>query len=208
MMKFQTGIRYLLLLMLILLIGAAELAAQGGRGVGKSPSMSPPVPGMGQQRRLQRPGRDRAQQRQMPRRRAGDLQRMRERVNTMRMWKLTEYLDLSEEQADKFFPRTREHQKEADEFVVQRRDLYDDFRKKIDEGKVNDRDVDQFLDEMARLEKAQIDLRMNHIRGFKDVLSDEQLAKFAIFQERLRRELRQRLGEEYTSPYAPDPEDQ
>ena len=36
-------------------------------------------------------------------------------METMMIWKLTEELDLQVEQADKFFPRFREHRKEIDE---------------------------------------------------------------------------------------------
>ena len=35
-------------------------------------------------------------------------------LQTMMIWKLTEELDLEVEQADKFFPRFREHRKEVD----------------------------------------------------------------------------------------------
>ena len=38
----------------------------------------------------------------------------KETMRTMMIWKLTEELDLREEQADKFFPRFRKHRKEID----------------------------------------------------------------------------------------------
>ena len=200
MMRIETATRHVVALIVLMMMGTTQVAAQGWGGSGKSPAMSPPAPGMEPQRRLQRPQRGQARQRQISPRRAENLQRMQERVNTMRMWKLTEYLDLSEEQADTFFPRTREHQEEADKLTQRRRQLYDDFQKKIDEGEVKDKDVDQFLDEMARLEKAHVDLRIDHIRGFKDILTDEQLAKFAVFREHFRREVRQHIGDELVPP--------
>ena len=44
-------------------------------------------------------------------------------METMMIWKLTEELDLQIEQADKFFPRFREHRKEIDEIKNKERAL-------------------------------------------------------------------------------------
>ncbi|UCH10740.1 MAG: hypothetical protein JSU61_02290, partial [Fidelibacterota bacterium] len=85
MMRSQTAKRHIISLIVLLMVGTTHVAAQGWGSGGKSPAISPP-PGMDQQRRLQRPQRGRARQQQIPRRRAEHLQRMQERVNTMRMW--------------------------------------------------------------------------------------------------------------------------
>ena len=44
-------------------------------------------------------------------------------MEAMMVWKLTEELDLKVEQADKFFPRFREHRKEIDEIKNKERAL-------------------------------------------------------------------------------------
>ena len=44
-------------------------------------------------------------------------------METMMIWKLTEELDLQVEQADKFFPRFREHRKAIDEIKNKERAL-------------------------------------------------------------------------------------
>jgi len=204
-MKSRSNIKILLPLLVIFMTGSGQLAAQMGPGRGLCLSIDPSAPRF-DQRRLQRPGQARTWRKQMPRRPMGDHQRMQDRINAMKMWKLTEYLSLSEEQAEKFFPRTREHQKEADEIFQQRRQLCDEFQKKIDAGEVSARDVDQYVAGIARLEKAQIDLRAKHIESLKDILTDEQRAKFAVFNEHFRKQLRYRLEEELVPPRAPQPE--
>jgi|GEM_PF-3004879 len=203
-MKSQAGIRIIIPMLLVIMAGTGNLAGQMGLGMGLCAPVGLSMPGVGQQG-LQRPGRAdaRTRQAQWPRRRQADSQRMRNRLSAVKMWKLTEYLDLSEEQAEKFFPRTREHQKEMDKLIQRRRQLYEDFEQQIDDGKVGTENVDRYIAETTRLDKALIELRAKHIQGLKDILSDEQLARFAIFDEHFRRQIGQGLRRQLP-PAVPD----
>ncbi|MBA7617756.1 MAG: hypothetical protein GH143_09920 [Calditrichaeota bacterium] len=203
-MKSQAGIRIIIPILLVIMAGTGKLAGQMGPGMRLCLSVDPSIPGIDQQR-LQRPGKANARTRrdQQPKEKRADSQRMRDRLSTVKMWKITEYLDLSEEQAGKFFPRTREHQKEMNELIEQRRQLYEDFQQQIDDGKVGAGDADRYIAETARLDKALIELRAKHIQGLKDILSDEQLARFAIFDEHFRRQIGQGLRRELP-PAVPD----
>jgi len=196
-MKSQSSIKYLLPLLLVFMTGTGELAGQIGLGVGLCLHADPSATCIDQQR-LQPPdtANTREKRVQQQRGKRTDSQRRRDRLSTVKMWKLTEYLDLSEEQAEKFFPRTREHQKEMDKIVQQRRQHYEDFQQKIDDGGIEARDVDLYVAETARLDKALIDLRTRHLQGMKDLLNDEQLARFAVFNEHFRRQIGQHLREE------------
>lgn len=204
-MKSQAGIRIIIPLLLVIMAGTGKLAGQMWPGMGLCLPVGPSLPGVDQQR-LQRPGRAagaRTRQAQWPRRKQADPQRMRDRLSAVKMWKLTEYLDLSEEQAEKFFPRTREHQKEMNKLIQRRRQLYEDFQQKIDDGKVGTENVDRYIAETTRLDKALIELRAKHIQGLKDILTDEQLARFAVFNEHFRRQIGHQLRGELP-PAVPD----
>ena len=203
-MKSQTSIKYLLPLLLVFMTGTGELAGQIGLGVALCLHADPSATCIDQQR-LQPPGTAKTSEKRVQRsqRRRADPQKMRDRVSTVKMWKLTEYLDLSEEQAEKFFPRTREHQKEIDKIVQQRRQHYEDFQQKIDDGGIKAGDVEQYVAETARLDKALIDLRTRCLQGMKDLLNDEQMARFAVFNEYFRRQIGQHLREELPPAEAP-----
>ena len=54
-----------------------------------------------------------------------------ERRESMVIWRLTEDLDLSSEQAEKFFPRFREHRANLDEYNKDERKILMDVRVKI-----------------------------------------------------------------------------
>ncbi len=208
-MKSQTSIKILLPLFVVLMTVSGELAGQMGPGMGLYYSPTDPSAPCIDQQRLQRPGEAKARTRRAQRSqdRRADSQRMRDRLSTVKMWKITEYLDLSEEQAGKFFPRTQEHQKEMDKLGQQRRQLYVDFQQKIDDGKVSAGDADRYIAETARLDKALIELRAKHIQGLKDILSDEQLARFAVFNEYFRRQIGQHLRRELAPEGADQPEE-
>jgi len=196
-MRSQTSIKIILPLLLVFMTGTGELAGQIGLGVGLCLHADPSATCIDQQG-LQPPGtaNTRAKRVQQSQRRWADPQKMRDRISTVKMWKLTEYLDLSEEQAEKFFPRTREHQKEIDKIVQRRRQHYEDFQQKIDDGGIKAGDVERYVAEAARLDKALIDLRTRHLQGMKDLLNDGQLARFAVFNEYFRRQIGQHLREE------------
>ena len=113
----------------------------------------------------------------------------------VRMWKLTEYLELSEEQAEKFFPRARGHRDEMQIIGEQRRELHQQFVKKIESGNVSRRDTKKFIDQLHRLDLARLDLRRKHMTGAEDVLTVVQQAKYATFDEHFMGQLRRRLGD-------------
>ncbi len=202
-MRSQTSIKIILPLLLVFMAGTGELAGRTKPGMALHLHADPSATCIDQQR-LQPPGtaNTRAKRVQQSQRRRDDPQKMRDRLSTVKMWKLTEYLDLSEEQAEKFFPRTREHQKEIDKIVQQRRQHYEDFQQKIDDGGIKAGDVERYIAEAARLDEALIDLRTRHLQGMKDLLNDEQMARFAVFNEYFRRQISQHLREELP-PEAP-----
>ena len=205
-MRLDTKKKALIPLLLASMFGWEQLSAQLDpwimMGMHDDPWMHHLDPQQAKRLRQTRPGR-----RQKDQRGTRDHPRaMRERIEAMRMWKLTEYLELSTEQAEKFFPRTREHQQEMEVIIERQEELYQNFQKLIDEGKAKDRDVDRYIAEMVQLEKSQLDLRVKHMQSLKDILTDEQLAKFAVFNKHFRRQLRFQIEEELGLPESPESE--
>ena len=114
-------------------------------------------------------------------------------LSTAKMWMLTNELDLTEEQAVKLFPRMKANQKQRNALVKERKELLKAFNKKADDEKVSVRDIEKFADDLGKVEKEIIDLKTKFIKGTKDILNPDQQAVFAIFEERSRGRLRDRL---------------
>lgn len=182
---------------IIALVVPILLSAQGF-DYGTDPFDAPRWPGF-DQGRLQKP-RGAGQRGRMQQPRTMDPERMRERVNTMKIWKMTEYLELNEEQAGVFFVRLREHEEEVAEINRRKRQIYEEFQMLIDDGSVKSKDVDRYFEQIIELDKSHIELRRQHVKSMDDILTAEQIAKFAVFQERFRRELRHQLHDELAPP--------
>lgn len=111
------------------------------------------------------------------------------RLVYMKMWQLTEYLDLSEEQADQMLPLMQASQRERDEHRDRSRTVYRTYVKKLDAGQVTRLDIVQYLDDRANLDRTDVDLRLKEVAGFETLLELEQMAKYVVFDERLRERL-------------------
>jgi len=115
------------------------------------------------------------------------------RLAMVKMWQLADYLELSDDQVDQLLPIFRAHQKETDAHWAKSREIYQAYTEKLDAGKVGKKDIDKFLDEMAKLNRERIALKTRHIKKFDGILDDDQMARFVIFEERFRGELREQI---------------
>lgn len=115
----------------------------------------------------------------------------REQMEALRIWKMTEFLNLSTEQSGVFFPRL----KEFEDFVHANQDKQRSIMKKIyeltcDENySVTDRDVKKYTQELADLEREIIAHKQAFVVEIGDVLTAEQQLKFIVFDNRFRNRL-------------------
>ena len=56
------------------------------------------------------------------------------KMEMMMVWKMTEYLNLSEQQAEKLFPRMRRQRIKMDDFFVTEKELFDSHLSTIKKG--------------------------------------------------------------------------
>ena len=113
-----------------------------------------------------------------------------ERRESMVIWRLTEDLDLSSEQAEKFFPRFREHRVRLDEFNKDERKILMDVRVKIrDEEDISMSEMERTIKKVAELRKDRVDLEHKFILGMGDILNPNQMVKLSVFKQRLMNEM-------------------
>ena len=93
------------------------------------------------------------------------------KMEMMMVWKMTEYLDLSEQQAEKLFPRMRRQRVKMDDFFVTEKELFDSHLSKIKKGeKITQSDVDAVYNEMQDLTDKKNDARMKFFQSTRDIL--------------------------------------
>ena len=77
-----------------------------------------------------------------------------EKMENMIVWRLTDELDLSTDQAEKFFPRFRQHRKSLEEIGKQEREMIAN----IDREEPNKKDVKKMIEEISKLRQNRIEL--------------------------------------------------
>jgi hypothetical protein len=123
------------------------------------------------------------------------------RLKMMRMYALTEALELDEATAARLFPYLREGDeaigKAHREVRIHRKAL----RNLATEDSPKDADIDPHIAAIAKLEQVMTALRADQIDGLKGILSAEQRLRFVLTHARIERELRSALRDRRQRAY-------
>ena len=118
----------------------------------------------------------------------------KEKMEMMMAWKLTEHLKLTNEEAEKFFPRFREHREIINTFTDKEKTLNSEIKEKIERGDaLSNKDLDNLLSELSELERKRIKEKRLFIDGLEGHLNNVQRAKLIGFEHRFRKDVREQL---------------
>jgi hypothetical protein len=115
------------------------------------------------------------------------------RMESMMIYHMTEYLELSPDQAETFFPMMRAHQDKMEAYYEKIRALCDKTNHEAQSKTYTEKDLETTLEELQKLEKAILEEKENFILELKPVLNPSQRAKLLFFDEEFRKQLRMRL---------------
>ncbi len=118
----------------------------------------------------------------------------REIIEKVRIYKLTEELDLSEEQMTKLFPRLKEMRKNEQEFHKQRIEIVQKLKELLEE-KAKEQEIIKTLSRLQELQKKRFESQLRELEEVKQILTPEQQARFIIFQEEFEKEIRDLIRE-------------
>ena len=118
----------------------------------------------------------------------------KEKMEMMIAWKLTEHLKLTNEEAEKFFPRFREHRETMDGLVEKEKKINTEIKDKIERGDaLSNKDLDKLLDDLAELEGKKLKEKKFFINSLEGHLNNVQRAKLIGFEHRFRKDFRDQL---------------
>ncbi|MBU0529036.1 hypothetical protein KKF86_04675 [bacterium] len=99
----------------------------------------------------------------------------------MMVFRLTEHLELTAEQAEKFFPKMREHRAIMDKIDEEIFETSKVLRDKVkDEKEISDAELKNFLTKVSALQDKKSDARNEFINSLDNVLDNTQIAKLAM----------------------------
>ena len=110
----------------------------------------------------------------------------REQIQMLRIWKMTEELDLTEEQAGRFFPRLRKDDKNIEELEMERQSIFRELHKEAMKGGIAEKNLNEKIERISAIEVKILKNKVEFIRNMDDLLSPDQRAKLMVFRHRFR----------------------
>ena len=117
-----------------------------------------------------------------------------DRIEMMMAFKLTEELELTPEQADKFFPRMKVHRENMEKIDGEIRDSMKDIQKKVkDDKEISDNEFNLTFKKMTVLEKQKIDEKYRFMTEMKGILDNTQRTKLSMFKNKFTRDMQEQI---------------
>ncbi|MBI2883718.1 MAG: hypothetical protein HYY11_07435 [Candidatus Methylomirabilis oxyfera] len=114
-------------------------------------------------------------------------------IETIKIWKMTEALNLDEDQAAKLFPRLAQLEASRREFHRRQQVLRNELAELLKQRPLQDEEIKAKLNQLERAE-TEFRGREQVIRGgLRSILSVEQQARLALFEDRFETEMRRAI---------------
>jgi len=127
-------------------------------------------------------------------RRNVDKREMKERIHLIKMWKLTEVLDLDQVTAAKLFPIMNDFDVKRDALREKRGDTMKAIRDELDKDAPDATTLGSLIDRFKKDERAMVELRIERLDALSEVLTDEQIAELIALVPKFERGMRGMIG--------------
>ncbi len=120
---------------------------------------------------------------------------IRQRIQTIKVLRLTEILELTEEQSIRFFPRYKEYEESLIKLEEEQNLVLDEMELRA-ANTTDTTELKKVIERYKEIEKEKLKLRTGLAEKFADLLSQTQIARLIIFEYRFPQRMRE-LIEEY-----------
>ena len=118
----------------------------------------------------------------------------RRAMESMMVWKLTEELELEVDQAERFFPKYREHRKELESLRKKEQLLAKTLRLNMKQNKkLSGSEVNKIIKESSSLKRKMADLEESFLINSAKVLNPNQQAKLGLFKNKMMRNMKGKM---------------
>jgi len=123
----------------------------------------------------------------------------REKMKKYRTWKMTEYLDLTSEQSQKFFPEYNEFENKMMEKGKEFKDyiIYIDSLVQKEAYKPTEKDYHKFLQRIDEFEQHKIRMKKDFLEDIDSILTTKQKIKLLIFDDKFKHEMFMKLRKKH-----------
>ncbi len=115
-------------------------------------------------------------------------------IENYRIYKMSEYLELTPEQAETFFPLLRQYEKEIKNIKVQENELYDELKvKQSAKEEISQEELQTMMGKVAGFENTRSDLKQNFMKQSGKMLKPGQVANIPGFEKDFRDHLKKQF---------------
>jgi hypothetical protein len=122
-------------------------------------------------------------------------ERVRERIQTMKIWKLTEAVGLTPQQSEQFFPIYNKYQKALEDLESRRIDLVNSLERLAGDPKTSEKVIGDTMAALNDIPRQVLAERDKFLKDISPILPLQQQAKLAVFEERFKQQLQQFIRE-------------
>ena len=117
--------------------------------------------------------------------------KIRERVQTVKIWRLTEEVGLTTAQSEKFFPMYNRHQKNIDDLEIKRGDIVKKLEDLTLDRSASDSDIEKIYKEYTANARDIVAERERFLKDVSTVLDLRQKAKWIVFEDHFRQRMQE-----------------
>lgn len=130
-----------------------------------------------------------------PGKHSGERERIRENIETLRMWKLLDALDLTSEQSTEFLPILKEFQDAKRRFGDARREFLKQMESALDSQEVNQGKLEESITGLDNARKRFHQEMEQFLSKSREILTLKQQARLLLFEEKFERRLKESIQE-------------
>jgi len=134
-----------------------------------------------------------------------ERERIRKRIDLIRMWRLTEDLNLDEETGSKLFPLIRQYEEKRRVLARKREEILFTLKGQLKTGTPHEESIKGLLKEWEEIRAEEQDLNRKEKEDLKKILSIEQQAKYLLFQQEFTKEMRRMIADVREKRPVPSP---
>ena len=116
-------------------------------------------------------------------------EQLRRNIENMRIWKMTQFLELSTEQSTKFFPIFNEFQGKREKLEEERGEMMRRLGELVESEEEHESEIKRLMSGLVKNRERMVSRQDEFRREAGKVLSLKQQAKLVIFEGRFRREM-------------------
>ncbi|UCC11697.1 MAG: hypothetical protein JSW02_10155 [candidate division WOR-3 bacterium] len=125
---------------------------------------------------------------------SADEQDPRAIIEKIRIWRLTQELDLSTEQTAMLFPKLNELRKIEKTYNEQKRRILVELKDLLDR-KASDEELTEVLSRYQEMNRQKMEVQIAKMAEIKKILTPVQQARYLIFEDEFNREIREMIKE-------------